>query len=246
MHKPQLKEREAKLAAAQADMATAKLQLERCRLLAPFNGWIRDKRVLAGQYLTAGEKIVRLYADDKAEVRLPIPSDQLEFLPLSSVLDNSHSGPEVRLTAKLGNKEPQWLGRIVRTSSSLDDKNALLYAIAEIPDAFKTKNSQFALMPGQFVRATIYGVERFDLLSLPKSALFGGNQVFSVDSQDKLKLHQVNILRNDKDRIIVGEGIAPGERILIAGVELPVAGMKVKTSSAEPDKKSVSSAELFR
>ena len=75
LHKPQLKEREAKLAAAEADLAAAKLQLSRCRLSAPFDGWVHDKRVLAGQYLNAGENIARLYADDSAEVRLPIASD---------------------------------------------------------------------------------------------------------------------------------------------------------------------------
>ncbi len=236
LHKPQLKERQAKLAAAEADLDAAKLQLERCRLLAPFDGWVRDKRVSVGQYLNAGEQISRLYADADAEVRLPINSDQLEFLALPSQNGNGQSGPEVLLISHLGSKEPQWHGRIVRTTSSLDDKNALLYAIAEIPDAFKAKDMQTALMPGQFVQATISGIERFDLLSLPKNALFGGNQVYSVDKQDKLKLHQVEILRNENSRIIVNKGIAPGERIVIAGVELPVDGMKVKVkpTSTQP------------
>ncbi len=232
LHKPQLKEREAKLTAAEADLSAAQLQLERCRLLAPFSGWVRDKRVSVGQYLNAGEKIAQLYADDSAEVRLPIPSDQLEFLELPSPNGNGQTGPEVLVSGRLGNKEQQWHGRIVRTASSLDDKNAMLYAVAEIPAAFRPKAGHPALMPGQFVKATIEGIERYDLLSLPKSALFGGNQLYSVDTQDKLKLHQVDILRNDNDRIIVSKGITSGERILVTGVELPVAGMRVNISAA--------------
>lgn len=228
LHKPQLKEREAKLIAAQADLAAANLQLERCRLLAPFSGWVRDKRVSVGQYLNAGEKIAQLYADDSAEVRLPIPSHQLEFLELPSPNGNGQTGPDVLFSSHLGKQEPQWRGRIVRTASSLDDKNAMLYAIADIPDAFRPKRGQAALMPGQFVKATISGIERYDLLSLPKTALFGGNRVYSVDNEHKLKLHEVDILRNDNNRIIVSKGITAGERILFAGVELPVAGMQVK------------------
>jgi membrane fusion protein, multidrug efflux system len=233
LHKPQLKEREAKLTAAQADLAAAKLQLERCRLLAPFSGWVRDKRVSVGQYLNAEEKIAQLYADDSAEVRLPIAFEQLPFLAFPSQNTSISDWPEVKINVRFGGNEQHWHGRIVRTTSSLDDKNAMLYAIAEIPDAFRPKTGQAALMPGQFVKATIRGIERYDLLSLPKTALFGGNQVYSVNNQDKLKLHEVDILRNDNDRIIVSKGITVGERILVAGVELPVDGMKVKIRATE-------------
>ncbi len=246
LHKPQLKEREAKYTAAQADLAAAKLQLERCRLVAPFSGWLRDKRVLPGQYLNSGEKIAQFYADASAEVRLPIPADQLEHLAFLTQDGDGQNGPEVLLTAHLGNKEPQWRGRIVRTTSSLDDKNAMLYAIAEIPNAFRSKAGQAALMPGQFVKATIAGIERFDLVSLPKSALFGGNQIYSIDKQDKLKLITVEILRHESDRIIISKGIAPDERILITGVELPIDGMKVNIKSANSAKEPVSSAELVK
>lgn len=233
LHKPQLKEREAKLTAAQADLAAAKLQQERCRLLAPFDGWVRDKRVSVGQYLNAGDKIAQLYADDSAEVRLPIAFEQLPFLALPSQDKSIGKWPEVKINVRFGGNEQYWHGRIVRTASSLDDKNAMLYAIAEIPDAFRPKAGQGALMPGQFVKATIEGIKRYDLLSLPKTTLFGGNQVYSVDNQDKLKLHEVDILRNDYDRIIVSKGITAGERILVAGVELPVPGMRVKISAAK-------------
>lgn len=242
LHKPQLAERKAKLSAAQADLAAAKLQLERCRLFAPFSGWVRDKRVLTGQFLNAGEKIAQLYADASAELRLPIAADQLGLLAFNTA---NRNGPEVMLTASLGEQDTRWQGHIVRTTSSLDDKNALLYAIAEIPDAFKIKDKQPALIPGQFVKAVISGITRSDLLSLPKSAVFGGNQVYSVDEHNKLKLHHIKILRNDNDRIIITEGISPGDQILVAGIELPVNGMTVKIAFNE-FQKSVTSKQLSR
>lgn len=231
LHKPQLKEREAKLAAAKADLAAANLQLARCRLTAPFNGWVRDKRVLPGHYLNSGEEIAKLYADDSAEIRLPIATDQLAYLNLSPSNDGDKNLPEVHLTTQLGDHAQDWYGHIVRTSSDLDDKNAMLYAIAEIRHAFKPDKSKVALMPGVFVKATIAGIERYDLLSLPKTALYGGNQVYSIDKDGRLQLHTVELLRNDKDRIIVVKGIFQGERIMVNGVDLPVAGMRVKLSN---------------
>ena len=65
-------------------------------------------------------------------------------------------------------------------------------------------------MPGVFVQASIAGIEHYDLLSLPKKALFGGNQVYSVDQNDRLKLRTVELLRNDKNRIVVTKGVSQG------------------------------------
>lgn len=228
LHKPHVLERQAKLAAAQADLAAAKLQLARCRLLAPFDGWVRDKRVSIGQYLSAGNAIAQLYADGSAEVRLPIAPDQIEYLALPSPGINNQSWPEVTLTVRFGNKEHRWQGRIVRTSSDLDDKNAMLYAIADIPNAFKAEAGRPALLPGMFVHAVIGGIERFGLLSMPKTALFGGNQVYTVDKDERLKLQKVEVVRNDHNRIIIATGISDGGRIMISGVDLPVDGMRVK------------------
>jgi len=232
LHKPQVRERQAKLAAARADLDAARLQLARCRLSAPFTGWVRDKSVSAGQYIGAGEKIARLYADGSAEVRLPIASDQVEFLALPPPGAAVQSWPEVKLTVRFGSKEHYWQGRIVRIASDLDDKNAMLYAIADIPDAFKAHGGHAPLLPGMFVKAVISGVERSDLMRLPRSALRGGNQVYSVNKEERLRLHSIDILRSDKDHIIVTEGVATGDPVLISGVDLPVDGMRVKVGSA--------------
>jgi membrane fusion protein, multidrug efflux system len=228
LHKPQLKEREAKLAAAEADLNAAKLQLQRCRLLAPFNGWVRDQRVLPGQYVTAGSNIARLYGDDSAEVSLPIAEAQRQFLALPSFNARVNTWPMVRFTLKNGNLEQHWQGHLVRTKSDLDEKNAMLYAVAEIPKAFNPQSQQSPLMPGMFLHASIEGIERFDLLNLPRTALFAGNQIFSVTADNRLRLQTVEIIRADKDRVIVATGVNPGERIMIDGVELPIDGMKVR------------------
>jgi membrane fusion protein, multidrug efflux system len=236
LHKPQLKEREVKLTAAQADLAAAKLQVERCRLLAPFSGWIRDKRVLPGQYVTAGEKLARLYADDNAEIKLPIAPTDLAYLQLPESAKAAQHKQDVSLSTGLGGLAQHWQGWIVRVSSDVDNKNSLVYLIAEIPGAFKSLDKQIPLLPGTFVHAVIDGKERFDLVSLPKTALFGGNQVYSVDGAGQLKQHKVELLRNDNKRIIVSKGINDGDRIMIGGVDLPVAGMKVKINAPAKDK----------
>jgi multidrug efflux system membrane fusion protein len=230
LHKPHLEERRAKLAAAEAELAEARLKRARCELYAPFTGRVRSKQVDVGQYVAAGETLARLYATDVAEIRLPVAADQAEFLdlPLSYANGrNDRTGPAVTLSARFGGKLHHWAGRIVRTEGALDDKTGMLYAVAEVREPYGYRKDQPPLAVGLFVHAEIEGVARSDLVRLPQSALRSGYQVYVVDSEGRLRLRTVEILRSDHDEVVVAGGIASGETVMVSGVDLPVEGMKV-------------------
>ncbi|MCI0438277.1 MAG: efflux RND transporter periplasmic adaptor subunit [Chloroflexi bacterium] len=104
LRKPHLAEAQAKLAAAEAELKLARLNLERTELRAPFDGRVREKKVDVGQYVTQGSALARLYAADIAEVRLPLAIDQLAYLdlPLSyRDVELRRASARVRLTARL-------------------------------------------------------------------------------------------------------------------------------------------------
>ncbi len=61
LRKPHLEERRAKVAAARADLAEARLKRARCELRAPFAGRVREKKADIGQYVTAGETLAHIY-----------------------------------------------------------------------------------------------------------------------------------------------------------------------------------------
>lgn len=235
LHKPHLEERRAKLAAAEAALAEARLRRERCELRAPFAGRVRDKRVDVGQYVTVGTDLARLYATDTAEVRLPIAADQAGWLdlPLSHPDGGSATpGPAVTLSARFGGKLAHWQGRIVRTEGALDEKTGMLYAVAQVPEPYRYRPDRPPLAVGLFVHADIEGVERTDIFSLPQTALRAGYQVYVIDSEHRLRLRNVEVLRSDRDSVLVSGGLQDGEQVLVGGVELPVEGMRVNTESA--------------
>lgn len=242
LHKPHLAERRAKLAAAKADLAAARLNRSRCDLASPFAGRVRSKEADVGQYLDSGQIAARIYATDRAEVRLPVPSAELEFLDLPLTYPDAGQtslGPAVKLSAQFAGRMHNWEGRIVRTEGALDDKTGLLYAVAEIRDPYAYRKDRPPLAAGLFVRAEIAGSERRDLIGIPRAALYGGYQVYVVDEDKRLRQRRVEVLRADSGRIVLSKGLLPGERVLVSGVELPVEGMQVaiQTSSslsAEP------------
>ncbi|NOV31723.1 efflux RND transporter periplasmic adaptor subunit [Methylomonas sp. ZR1] len=236
LRKPQLAEAQAKLKAAEADLAKAKLNRSRCELRAPFAGRVLSKQAGLGQYLPSGAVIARIYASDVAEVRLPISTEQLAFLelPLGQHGKTGH-WPAVTLRAELAGKPHSWQGRIVRSEAALDDNSGQLYLVAQVAEPFRESADRPPLLSGLFVQAEIEGVFREGLFSLPRTALNGLQQAKLVDAEQRLEIRQLQVLRHDAERVVVKAGLNPGERVVVSELPVAVAGMKVTAVEAQPD-----------
>ena len=69
---PQLREAEARVEAAAAQLEQAERGLERCQIRAPFDGRMRQRMVGVSQTISSGTSLASIFAVDYAEVRLPI------------------------------------------------------------------------------------------------------------------------------------------------------------------------------
>ncbi|NNM28567.1 MAG: efflux RND transporter periplasmic adaptor subunit, partial [Akkermansiaceae bacterium] len=79
---PQLKEAEANVKAANADLVQARRDLERANVIAPYDGCVRERLVGPGQSVNPGTTLGRIFSTDLAEVRLPLAAEDLPFLDL--------------------------------------------------------------------------------------------------------------------------------------------------------------------
>jgi RND family efflux transporter MFP subunit len=231
MREPQLAEARAKLKAAQAGLIQARIKRSRCELRAPFAGRLLSKNIGLGQFIQAGEKLARIYSTDTAEIRLPLPTDQLAFLdiPLLGRNDSSHQEQtKVSLTAQFTGAMQTWEGRIVRTEGALDNTTGVLYAVAEILSPYRTKGYRPPLISGLFVQAEIEGKEMPNVYVLPQIAMNAAQEVLLVDAGQKLHIRRLEVLRNEPDRILVKEGLKMGDRIVISGIQVPIEGMSVR------------------
>ncbi|UCF66754.1 MAG: efflux RND transporter periplasmic adaptor subunit, partial [Acidobacteriota bacterium] len=136
----QVSEARAALEAARAVLEQARRDLDRTKIRAPFPGRVLEKSVDVGQYVTRGTSLARVYSVDVAEVRLPIPDDQLAYvqLPLSyrGTAGRSAARPPVRIEATFGGERHRWNGRIVRTEGEIDPRTRMVYAIAQVEDPY--------------------------------------------------------------------------------------------------------------
>jgi len=238
-------ENNARVAAAAVDQALAareraRLDLQRTELRAPFAGRVREKQVDVGQFVSRGTAVARLYAVDAAEVRLPIPNDELAHLdlPLAYRGDpDPGAGPAVTLRVAIAGVTHEWHGRVVRTEGEIDARTRMVHAVARIDDPYGAGGAPARppLAVGLFVEADIEGRRLRDVVVLPRAAMRDDARVFVIDGDDRLRMRAVELVRATRETVVIGGGLRAGEQVVVSPLEAAVDGMRVRVQdAAEP------------
>ena len=67
-----------------------------------------------------------------------------------------------------------------------------------------------------------------DIISLPRAAIRNGDQVLVVDKESKLRYRHVDLLRLDRDQVLIRGGLQPGEMVCVSPIQTVIDGMRVK------------------
>jgi multidrug efflux system membrane fusion protein len=213
LRRPHLTQRRAAVAAAEARVARARADLDRCEIRAPYAGRLLEQQVDLGQYVTPGTVLATLYAVDYAEVRLPLSDRQARFLDLPETYRGERPdgrGPAVRLSAA----GQHWDGHIVRTEGTIDLASQQLFVVAQVDDPYARRgDGRPPLKVGQFVEASIRGRTLAGVFVVPRAAVQGRDRVFVIGPDDRVQRRTVTVIWSDRDDLIVSAGLEPGERI---------------------------------
>ena len=239
LRKPQLDDARAAVAAAEAGLVRAERDLERARITAPYAGRVRRKGVDVGQFVTMGSSVATIYAVDRAEIRLPLPDNELAYLnlPLAYRGGENRQGPGVTLRSTFAGETHAWNGRIVRTESEIDPVSRMVHVVAEVDDPYRPgpDPDRPPLAVGMYVDAEIEGRRFRQIAVVPRSGLRGRSQVMVVDGEGRLRFRDVELLRMTADSIYVRSGLANGERVVISTLDSPTDGMQVQVTNPGPD-----------
>lgn len=238
---------EAELREQTAKLARAERDLDRTEIRAPYQGRVRSEQVDVGQFVSRGAAIAKLYATDYAEVRLPLPDRDLFYLDIPFDLSGerveadgdpteTQPGPEVELRAEFAGEPRTWVGRIVRTEGEIDAKSRMVHLVARVEDPYGQKGvtGSAPLAVGLFVEAEIQGRKIENVFVLPRAALRangGRDLVYVVDAGDRLRFKTVDVLRENRDDVVIGRGLQPGDQVCVSPLAAAVDGMAVRIVS---------------
>jgi RND family efflux transporter MFP subunit len=189
------------LAIAQSRLAQNQDQLDRTRILAPFDGIVVERLMTPGERVDEGDMVVRLVDQENLEVIARAPLEYFRFVRRGQQLD-------------LRADSIQAIGQ-VRTVVAVGDENTHQFEIRLDLDG--------SLFPvGQTMRVSIPTSEIREVLTVPRDALVlraEGQSVFVVDANNQAQQVQVTIGTGQGDQIEIVGDISPGDRVVIRGNE---------------------------
>jgi len=214
---PQLREAEARVEAAAAQLEQAERGLERCQIRAPFDGRMRQRMVGVSQTISSGTSLASIFAVDYAEVRLPIEARHMRFLELPEEASDSPVKIILRDALDESNKVEReaW---IVRTEGALNEQSLDLFAIARIDDPFGRESGKAPLRIGQPVSAKVPGRPFEKVVVIPRKAVRQLSRITVVDRDSHIitKRMVTPLWENDTDLIVSDEFLVDGTLLATA------------------------------
>lgn len=221
---PQLRSERAAVAAAEAQLTKARLDLERTRIRVPYAAQLVEKQVELGQFVTPGTPVARIQGTDRLEVRLPLTTRQLAFLP-------EEGKPLVRLSWETGTGVARWKAHVMRTEGVVDPRTQQRFVVAGLAKAGKSGSPP---PPGQFVEAIIEGRRLKGMLVIPNGAVRAGSTVFVVDEAGTLRQRELTVVWRDETHTVARAGLEAGDRLVTSPVAAGLLGRRVTVAGGEP------------
>lgn len=222
---PQVAAARAQLALANAQVQKAELDLDRTKVVAPFSGRVLEKAIDVGEFVNRGTTLGRIYATSALEVRLPMAASQLTHLDIPGMNrsgDNKDDGKasepaKVTFRARVGNKDHEWTGRIVR-SEGIDTQTQQLHVVAQIDDVASASGEN--LRVGQYLSAEIEARRLDNVFVLPRAAVREGGEIVLLDDNGAIQSKKVAVAWTDEEfaAIPIAEADLPAEPVVVTTV----------------------------
>ncbi len=208
----------ATIQSTQADVDTAKLNLEYTVIKAPVTGPTSIVSPPEGTLVQAQQTLLTTITQlDPAYVNFTFTDNELRALQeINKSRDTLFNADDVKVELQFGDGTvyPQ-LGIVDTRSRTIDPKTGTILIRAVFP------NHEGGLLPGQFVRVNMTGITMPDAIVVPKAAISQGPLgafVYLVEADNVARARQVRLARELDDGWIVRKGLQSGDRIVVDGV----------------------------
>lgn len=219
----------ANVSAARAGVVSAELDLSYTTIRSPITGLIGKRLVAPGNLVGKGEATLLDTVSSIDPIRVNTTISEAEYLRFFARRNEDHAGTRsLELILTDGSVYPH-KGKLALVDRALDEKTGTLTFAAEFP------NPEGRLRPGQFGRVRAAVEMANDALLIPKRSLQeiqGMQTVLVVGADNMVALRTVKLGDTAGDLVIIREGLKPGERVIVDGIQKARPGSKVNPTAA--------------
>ena len=222
------KEAAAQVAQSKAALETARINLRFTRVPAPITGRTGRSMATTGALATSGQADALTTIERLDPIFVDIQQSSAEAVALRRELASGGVSPAsaaVQLTLEDGSAYPH-PGQIQFTEPIVDPNTGSVTLRAQFP------NPDGVLLPGMFVRARLSQATAHDAILVPQQGLSrdprGAATVLVVGAGNKAVLRTVVADRTVGDKWLVASGLAPGDKVIIEGLNRVKPGQVVR------------------
>ncbi len=224
-----LKQSEAELAIAKAAVETARINLAYTRIAAPISGRIGRSSVTDGALVTANQTAALATIQQLNSMYVDVTQSTGDLLKLkqslaNGVLKKSDAAP-VKLLLEDGSPYPL-TGTLKFSEVTVDQSTGSVILRAVFP------NPKQALLPGMFVRAVLVEGTNENAILVPQRGVTrnpkGDAMVMTVGAEEKVEPRPIKVVRTVGDSWLVSDGLKPGDRVILEGLQKARPGTAVK------------------
>jgi len=214
----------ADVAAAEASVQTADLNLSFTRIAAPLAGRASYRRLAPGNLVSADTTVLTTIVTENP-IRFLFDVPESALLKYKRQADGAHaSRVEIRLQDE---RDYRWPGRVDFLDNALDRSSGTirLRAVVANPDGF--------ISPGMFGQLRLYALQPFDALLVPDQAIVTDQTrqvVYVVDAEGVVGQKVVGVGRLLDGLRVITDGLTTQDRVIISGVQRARPGRKVSVT----------------
>jgi membrane fusion protein (multidrug efflux system) len=222
---------EAAIQQAKAALETVRINLGYTKITAPISGRIGKSSVTDGAIVTAYQPIALATIQQMDPIYVDVPQSTTELLRLKRSLKDgrlNHEGSDqkkVNLLLEDGTAYPLE-GTLQFRDVTVEPSTGSVILRLVIP------NPEGVLLPGMFVRAVVKEGVSEQAILIPQQAVSrdpkGNPLVLIVDAQGKVQQRMLVLDRAMGDKWLVSSGLAPGDRLIVEGLQKVRPGASVK------------------
>jgi len=226
-----LRQAEAELASSKASVESARINLDYTRVMAPISGRISRSSVTDGALVTASQATALATIQHLGTMYVDVTQSSAEMLRLKRQLaggllkSDGAAQARVRLLLEDGSAYPL-PGTLKFSEVTVEQSTGSITLRAVFP------NPQQVLLPGMFVRAVLEEGVNDQAILVPQRGVTrnpkGDAMVMVVGNGDMVEQRLIKVERTVGDNWLVSEGLKPGDRVILEGLQKAKPGAKAR------------------
>lgn len=225
-----LRQAEAEIEVAKAALQTARINLDYTTVKAPISGRIGRSAVTDGALVTAGQPQPLAVIQQLDTIYVDVVQTTAELLNLKRNIDSGllRGGDRAKVDLLLedGTAYPS-AGELKFSEVTVDQSTGSVTLRAIFP------NPDHLLLPGMFVRAIVTEGVNDKAILVPQRGVTrnpaGDAMVMTVNAEEKVEPRVIQVARTVGEQWLVSDGLLPGDRVILEGIQKVRPGTPVKT-----------------